>query len=72
MYYSEQKLIDIQHTLKVCLELMKRSDARLLHPVIQQKLRHEAIDLFLKEKTQHISKQLGVSRKSVYNWIKAF
>ncbi len=49
---------------------MKRSDARLLHPVIQQKLRHEAVDLFFKGKNPtDISKQLGVSRQSVYNWL---
>lgn len=49
---------------------MKRSDARLLHPVIQRKLRHEAVDLFLKgKKITDISTQLGVSRQSVYNWI---
>ena len=29
---------------------MKRSDARLLQPVIQRKLPHEAVDLFLKGK----------------------
>lgn len=50
---------------------MKHSDARLLPPVIQRKLRHEALDLFLKGKNPtDISKQLGVSRQSVYNWIK--
>jgi len=50
---------------------MKRSDGRLLHPVIQQKLRHEAVKLFLNGKNPtDISKELGVSRQSVYNWIK--
>jgi transposase len=49
---------------------MERSDARLLHPVIQRKLRHKAVDLFLKGKNPtDISTQLGVSRQSVYNWI---
>jgi len=49
---------------------MKRSDARLLHPVIQRKLRNDAVDLFLKGKNPtDISIQLGVSRQSVYNWI---
>lgn len=49
---------------------MKRSDARLLQPVIQRKLRHEAVDMFLKGKNPtDISTQLGVSRQSVYNWI---
>lgn len=49
---------------------MKRSDARLLHPVIQQKLRHEAVDLFLNGKSPtEISTHLGVSRQSIYNWI---
>ena len=49
---------------------MKRSDARLLQPVIQRKLRHEAVNLFLKGKNPtDISTQLGVSRQSVYNWI---
>ena len=37
---------------------MKRSDARLLHPVIQQKLRHNAVELFLSGKNPtDISKQ---------------
>lgn len=52
-------------------EIMKDSDARLLRPVIQQKLRIEAVDLFLIGKSPtYISTQLGVSRQSVYNWIK--
>lgn len=50
---------------------MKRSDGRLLHPVIQQKLRNSAVKLFLSGKNPtDISKELGVSRQSVYNWIK--
>lgn len=49
---------------------MKHLDARLLHPVIQQKLRHKAVELFLTgENPTDISKQLGVSRQSIYNWI---
>jgi transposase len=49
---------------------MKRSDGRLLHPVIQQKLRNKAVDLFLNgESPTDIAKQIGVSRQSVYNWI---
>jgi transposase len=50
---------------------MKYSDGRLLHPVIQQKLRHKAVDLYLSGKNPtDISTELGVSRQSVYNWIK--
>lgn len=49
---------------------MKCSDARLLRPVSQRKLRHEAVDLFLKgKKITDISTELGVSRQSIYNWI---
>lgn len=51
---------------------MKHLDARLLHPVIQRKLRHSAVDLYLSGKNPtDISTHLGVSRQSVYNWIKA-
>ena len=50
---------------------MKKLDARLLQPVIQQTLRSNAVEFFLKGKNPtDISKQLGVSRQSVYNWIK--
>jgi transposase len=50
---------------------MKNLDGRLLHPVIQKKLRHSAVDLYLSGKNPtYISKHLGVSRQSVYNWIK--
>lgn len=50
---------------------MKYSDARLLHPVAQHKLRQEAVKLFLTGKNPtYISTHLGVSRQSVYNWIK--
>jgi len=52
---------------------MKQKDARFLHPVIQQELRYNAVDLFLSGATKiSISKQLGVSRRSVYKWIKAY
>jgi transposase len=52
---------------------MKEKDARFLHPVVQQKLRHDAIDMFLNGTTKvSISKQLGVSRRSVYKWLKAY
>lgn len=50
---------------------MKDSNARILRPVIQQKLRLEAVDLFLIGKSPtYISTHLGVSRQSVYNWLK--
>ena len=49
---------------------MKHLDARFLQPVIQRKLRHEAVDMFLSGKTPtEISTHIGVSRQSVYNWI---
>src|SRR5256885_13787335 len=52
---------------------MKHLDARLLQPVIQHKLREEAVDMFLKGKNPtDISKHLGVSRQSVYNWIRRY
>lgn len=52
---------------------MKYSDARLLPPVIQEKLRSEAIELYLNNKNPtDISKQLGVSRQSVYTWIEKY
>jgi transposase len=50
---------------------MKYSDARFLRPVVQQKLRSDAVDLFLKGvNPTDISTQLGVSRQSVYNWMR--
>jgi len=50
---------------------MKRLDARILQPVIQQQVRHTAVDLFLHGKSPtEISTQLGVSRQSIYNWIR--
>lgn len=52
---------------------MKKKDARFLHPVIQQDLRHKAVDMFLRGVSKiDISKQLCVSRKSVYKWVKAY
>lgn len=51
---------------------MKRKDARFLHPVIQEELRHKSVDMFLNGQSKvDISKQLGVSRRSVYTWVKA-
>ncbi len=50
---------------------MKHSDARFLHPVMQQNLRKEAVELYLNRvNPTEISKRLCVSRQSVYNWIK--
>jgi transposase len=52
---------------------MKNKDARFLHPVIQQDLRHKAVDMFLQGFSKvYISKQLCVSRKSVYKWVKSY
>lgn len=52
---------------------MKYSDARLLPPVVQQQLRQEAVELFLKGKNPtDISRQLLVSRQAVYTWIKKY
>lgn len=51
---------------------MKHLDGRLLHPVIQSKLRHSAVELYLSGiNPTDISTHLGVSRQSIYNWIKA-
>ncbi len=50
---------------------MKNSDARLLPPVVQQKVRHDAVDMFLKGATiTDISKRMGVSRQAIYTWLK--
>ena len=50
---------------------MKKSDARLLPPVVQQKVRHDAVDMFLKGATiTDISKHMGVSRQAIYTWLK--
>ena len=52
---------------------MKKKDARFLHPVIQQELRYKAVEMFLNGVSKiDISKQLCVSRKSVYKWVKAY
>lgn len=52
---------------------MKHSDARFLDPVMQQNLRRNAVELYLnKVNPTDISKQLCVSRQSVYNWIKSY
>ncbi len=52
---------------------MKKQDARFLHPVTQSDLRHSAIDLFLSGLSKiDISRQLCVSRQSVYKWLKAY
>lgn len=52
---------------------MKQKDARFLPPVVQQEIRYKAIELFLKRCSQtYISKTLGVSTRSIYNWIKAY
>ena len=58
--------------LKLCLDLMKHLDGRLLHPAIQKKLRYSAVNLYLISKNPtDISTHLGVSRQSAYNRIKA-
>lgn len=50
---------------------MKVLDARLLAPVMQQQLRHMAVELFFDGyNPTDISKQLGVSRQSIYTWIR--
>jgi transposase len=52
---------------------MKNQDARFLHPVTQRDLRQKAVDLFLSGISKiEISKQLCVSRQSVYKWLKAY
>lgn len=52
---------------------MKKQDARFLHPVIQQDIRRKAVDLFLSGISKvDISKQLCVSRRAVYKWVKAY
>ena len=49
---------------------MKHLDARLLPPVLQQKLRHYAVEMFLKgESPSSISKHIGVSRQAVHTRI---
>lgn len=52
---------------------MTKKDARFLHPVVQHEIRHNAIEMFLKGCSQvDISKTLGVSTRSIYNWVKAY
>ena len=52
---------------------MKNQDARFLHPVIQRDIRQKAVDLFLSGISKiEVSKQLCVSRQSVYKWLKAY
>ena len=52
---------------------MKDKDARFLPPVVQQELRQQAIKLYLNKTSQiNIVKILGVSRQSVWNWVKAY
>lgn len=52
---------------------MKKKDARFLHPVIQKDIRHKAVDMFLSGISKvDISKQLCVSRRSVYKWVRAY
>lgn len=51
---------------------MKLKDARLLPPVIQQDIRHKAVEMFSEGFSKvHIAKLLCVSRRSVYKWVKA-
>lgn len=50
---------------------MKHTDARLLHPVAQQLLRHSAVEMYLSGKNPtEISTILGVSRQAIYTWIR--
>jgi transposase len=52
---------------------MKQKDARFLPPVVQQEIRHNAIQMFLKGFSQvNISKILGVSTRAIYKWLKAY
>lgn len=52
---------------------MKCQDARFLHPVSQRDIRRKAVDLFLSGISKiKISKQLCVSRQSVYAWLKNY
>ena|ERR1700722_3098762 len=49
---------------------MKQKDARNLHPVMQEDIRHKAVELFLNGFTKvHIAKTLCVNRRSVYKWV---
>lgn len=52
---------------------MKTKDARSLPAVVQQNLRQSAVDMFLKGQSKvSISKQLCVSRRAVYKWVRAY
>lgn len=52
---------------------MKKKDARFLHPVIQEELRNYSIEMFLNGSSQvDISKTLGVSTRSIYNWVQEY
>ena len=52
---------------------MKNQDARFLHPVSQRDLRQKAVNLFLSGISKiNISKQLCVSRQSIYKWLKRY
>lgn len=52
---------------------MKKKDARFLHPVIQEELRYTSIEMFLNGSSQvDISKTLGVSTRSIYNWVQEY
>jgi len=52
---------------------MKQKDARFLAPVVQQEIRYNAINMFLKGVSQvHISTTLGVSTRSVCKWVRAY
>lgn len=52
---------------------MKKQDARFLHPVMQRDIRQKAVEMFLSGISKFdISKQLCVSRRSVYKWLKAY
>lgn len=52
---------------------MNEKDARFLHPVMQRDIRHKAVEMFLSGISKvDISKQLCVSRRSVYKWLKAY
>ena len=52
---------------------MKKQYANLSRPVIQRDIRQVSVDMFLQGFSQtHISTLLGVSRRSVYNWVQAY
>lgn len=52
---------------------MNKQDARFLHPVMQKDIRQKAVDMFLSGYSKiDISKNLSVSRQSVYRWLKTY